>query len=275
MNSRAKKLIPVVFLAALIFCLSFAMTVYADELKVGSVKGLPEKLVVLDDNGQSVSENGEYFFVVEDMNEAEVYSKKIQIMNLREDATYRISMKMQPVSKRGEIDLEKECDCSFYLDDKVIYKGNVSGDGEPDISSDSLDLGTYKPGASRVLKAEIVWNGTDAGGLIDEGKRLVDHHGTTVLRERSGKSAISGETEFKWIFYAEVVRGNEDSNNKTSLVSQEESVPGNPTDFDYIKTGETIAFTAIGIVMMGMLFLIILVMGKKKKNKDEKNKDKN
>ena len=54
------KIIPVFIVVLLLLFSDITLIVNADELKVCSVKGLPEKLVVLDDNGQPVSENGEY-----------------------------------------------------------------------------------------------------------------------------------------------------------------------------------------------------------------------
>lgn len=290
MCKQANKLITALLIAVLFFVSNFTV-VYADELKVGSVKGLPEKLVVLDDNGRSVSENGEYFFQVEDMQVAEVYTKKIQIMNLREDATYKITFKAQPVSKTGDIDLEKECDCEIYLDHHLIYYGAVTGKGEPDIRDNAVSLGTYKPGESHVMQVNVVWRGTEEGGLIDEGARIVDKDGTSVIREPEGSRHIEGAVEFKWIFYAEV--RDDDDVEVVSEVSRPDypdvsdvpedsgidiSVPGPPTPDeskvgptpgipDVIKTGETIAFVAIGVVMMATLLMAVLFFGKKKKKK--------
>ena len=171
MVRTAKKLIAILLAAVLLMSMS-VMTAYADELRAGTVAGLPEKLVVLDDNGNSVSENGEYFFEVQDMTPGENYVKNIQIMNLREDASYHIYFNAQPMAKYGDIDLP-------------------------------LDLGKYGPGESRVLRAEIVWNATfSQGGAIDEGHRIYDFNGVKVVREKTGKTHIEGEVIFKWIFTA-------------------------------------------------------------------------
>ncbi len=285
MFQRALKFVSVMLVAVLFFVGDFSVVVRADELKVGSVKGLPEKLVVLDDNGRSVSENGEYFFQVLNMEVGETYTKRIQIMNLREDATYKITFKAQPISKSGEIDLEEECDCDIYLDHNLVYYGKVTGEGTPDIRENAMSLGTYKPGESHTLQVNVVWRGTDKGGFIDEGARVVDKDGTSVVREASGKRHIEGEIEFRWIFYAEVRQ--DDTVETVSSVSRPDypdvsapqvspveppsQVPSNPDDShsvpDVIKTGETIAFVAIGIVMMATLFMAILFLGKKKKKK--------
>ena len=287
MKKKKYKLIPVFLIVVFFFLNNFTLLVSADELKVGSVKGLPEKLVVLDDNGQSVSENGEYFFTVENMNQGEVYTKKIQIMNLREDASYKITFKAQPLEKSGEIDLEEGCECDIFIDNILIYYGKVTGEGIPDIRDNALSLGTYKPGESHTMKVEVVWKGTDAGNAIDEGAKLVDRSGTTVLREPSGKRHIEGEVKFKWIFYAEVtdsdatisrvskpdnsiINSGDDSDGGSKIdvdIPDEPSRPSDPGIPDVIQTGETIAFVAIGAVMFATLLLIVLVLKKKKKKK--------
>lgn len=274
--------------AVLLLIMSFP--VYADELQVGSVKGLPEKLVVLDDNGQSVSENGEYFFRVDDMVAGETYTKKIQIMNLREDATYRITFRAQPIESTGDFDLDAECDCNIYLDNKLVYYGRVSGDGMPDIRERAISLGMYKPGESHVMRVDVRWRGTDTGKFFDNGAKIVSTSGTSVVREPSGESHIHGETLFKWIFYAEV-RGNDepievvsevtkpgDNNTDGGTSDTDTSTPshdfsgsnGNSNMSDVINTGDTIVIIAIIVVALAMLMLVVLVFGKNKKKKKNK-----
>ena len=80
MKKILSKMLMQLFVVVLLF--NFTISVFADELPQGSVEGLPEKLVILDDSGQSVSDNGDYFFLVEDMQPNVTYTKNIQIMNL-------------------------------------------------------------------------------------------------------------------------------------------------------------------------------------------------
>ena len=87
MRKRKLKIIAVLT-AALLY--AFMISAYAYSLNNGSVHGLPEKLVVLDDEGNSVSENGSYYFSVTDMKPKITYTKNIQIMNLRDDKSYNI-----------------------------------------------------------------------------------------------------------------------------------------------------------------------------------------
>ena len=61
-------------------------------------------------------------------------------MNLREDAGYKIYFNAQPMSKYGDIDLEEECELTLYLDERVVYKGKVTGEGVPDVRVSVLTL---------------------------------------------------------------------------------------------------------------------------------------
>ncbi len=259
MQMAIKRIIGVL-LAAILICSICVTTVFADELRAGTVAGLPEKLVVLDDAGRSVSENGEYFFEVEGMQANEVYTKKIQIMNLREDAAYRIFFNAQRISTRGEINLEEECICTVYLDGAVIYKGKITGEGEPDIRQTPLSLGYYHSGESRIMQVDIVWpNNVDHGEFaVDNGARIVDSEGTTIVREKTGKSHIEGETIFKWIFTA-----------VTDLEpGPHPSGPDSPSD--HVKTGETITFIAAGVMAVALVFMVLFGVTKRKKKEQEK-----
>ena len=65
-------------------------------LPEGAVKGLPEKLTAMDSSGKPVdSATGEYFFLAENILPGEVYTKKVQIMNLREDKAYHVYFYIQ------------------------------------------------------------------------------------------------------------------------------------------------------------------------------------
>jgi len=261
MQMAIKRIIGVL-LTAILICSLCVTTVFADELRAGTVAGLPEKLVVLDDAGRSVSENGEYFFEVEGMQANEVYTKKIQIMNLREDAAYRIFFNAQRISTTGEINLEEECICTVYLDGAVIYKGKITGEGEPDIRETPLSLGYYHSGESRVMQVDIVWpNDVDHGNFaIDNGARIVDSNGTTIVREKTGKSHIEGETIFKWIFTA-----------VTDLDPvPHPSGPDTPTPSDHVKTGETITFIAAGVMAVALVFMVLFAVTKNKKKGQKK-----
>lgn len=276
-----KKIISKILLQLFVVALlsNFMPCAFADELPKGFVEGLPEKLVVLDDSGQSVSDNGDYFFLVEDMEPNVTYTKNIQIMNLREDKSYRITFSVQPLSRNGEIDLENECECVISLDGSQIYNGKVTGEGTPDIRETPLDLGVYTPSQFRHMSVSVKWNGTSAGGFIDNGQRIVTNSGTEITRSMSGKTTIYGETEFKFIFRAEVtdsyVSELTDNTIEKSVTSSDSSqtvttseTSSRTTISSFVKTGEVVAVFTLFIVMVATLTLIVLLIRKKN---DKKN----
>ena len=202
------------FLTALPCCLLFLsslscpLTASAEvTLPPGAVKGLPERLAALDSEGNAVnSATGEYFFHVENMQYGTNYTKSVQLMNLREDYAYHIYFYVEPLYKKGSIDLEKGCECVFRLDDKEFYRGTVTGDGNFDLTQEYYDCGLYYPGDSHVLSCSVVWN--DLAVLddvhVNNGHRLVDKDGTHVLVGPDDSGHVEGEIEFKWIFFAKV-----------------------------------------------------------------------
>ena len=254
MKKRTHNLISVLT-AAVLFIGSY-ITAYSATLEDGSVKGLPERLVVLDDDGNSVSDKGEYFFEVEGMKANEVYTKNIQIMNLREDASYDIWFSALPIGSKGEIDIENECVCSIYLDGEKVYSGKVTGEGSPDIREKPLNLGTYAPGDSHAMKVDIVWKPAEYGSEIDNGARLYDYKGKTVLREGSGIKEISGETVFKWIVSAAV---------KTTSATGDEPQTSSDPILGFFQTGETITFIVIGVMVISITVMVILIVSKRRK----------
>lgn len=191
--------------AGLLFLSCCCLTAHAEtELPEGAVKGLPERLSVLDSEGVSPNAKGEYFFHVENMTFGETYTKKIQIMNLREDKAYHIYFYVEPIAKSGEIDLEKEVECTMTLGGAEVFRGNVNGIGNLDLTKEPLDLGLYQPGDTNTLTCSVVWNGLDGDVMIDEGARLVDKKGVTILRDKNGDRYVEGEITYRWIFYAAV-----------------------------------------------------------------------
>lgn len=205
----------------LIFINCMGFSAFAEtSLPPGAVKGLPERLAALDDAGNHVnSATGEYFFHVEDMTFGETYTKNVQLINLREDASYHIWFRVEPLFKTGEIDLEKGCECRFFLDDSLFFKGDVNGKGNIDLTGRAFDCGNYDPGETHTLRCEIVWNDLSVNKHIDNGWRLVDKDGEHILVDPDGNGHIEGEIEFKWIFYAAVMEP----------YDTPPSIPGTPT----------------------------------------------
>jgi hypothetical protein len=231
------------------------LTAFAEvALPDGAVKGLPEKLTAMDSDGNVVSSStGEYFFRVENMDYGVTYTKDVQLMNLRDDKAYHIYFYVEPLYKQGEIDLEKGCECTFWLDGQEFYKGTVTGDGNIDLTQQVYDCGLYQPGDSHTLTCSVIWNDLDVLVGADNGHRLVDINGEHVLVGTKDHGYVEGEIEFKWIFYAAV--DEEYAPPKTGLFSD----------------GNSVWLLAIAVlaVMTGGMLVLVLLKRKQKEKPDE------
>ena len=238
----------------LLSALSRPMTAFAEvALPEGAVKGLPEKLTAMDSDGNVVSSyTGEYFFHVENMNYGETYTKEVQLMNLRDDKAYHIYFYVEPLFKDGEIDLEKGCDCTFWLDGQEFYKGKVTGEPESgyiNLQNEVYDCGLYQPGDSHTLKCSVVWNDLDVLVGVDNGHRLIDINGEHVLVGSQDSGYVEGEIEFKWIFFAAV---------------DDKFVPPDTGLFG-AGNGFWLVCIAVFAVLSGGLLILLLLKKKRKK----------
>lgn len=257
-------------LVALLLVFSCVGTAFADvPLPPGAVKGLPERLAALDDEGNAVnSATGEYFFHVEDMVLGETYTKDIQLMNLRDDYVYHIYFRVEPLFKDGIIDLERGCTCRFFLDGEGFYVGDVNGVGTIDLTQ-YFDTGRYRPGDSHILRCEITFDSYGVDVHTDNGWRMVDVDGEHVLRGPDESGYAYGEIEFKWIFCAAVdPRDTDLDNNKDT----EETGPGGGDGGDNENGGGTPntgillrdgMIWLIGIAAVAVAILAVLILLKK------------
>lgn len=201
-----KKLLKMITSAALslLSVMSIGLSAFATDLPNGSVKGIPEGLYVMDENGNSVSQNGEYYIDISDMQAGETYTKVLSIQNLI-DTPYNLTMSAAPISSKGNLDLEKYTNIKLYLDSELIYGGKVTGEGNVNMQDSPLNLGEVVPGQSKELKAEIVWNG--------EG-----------LKEIEGQAYL-GKVDFKWIFEASIKEEPITEANTKNHIASDSSTP--------------------------------------------------
>ena len=266
MSQFHKKIMAV--LCSLLIGLCSISTAFAEtSLPDGAVKGLPERLAALDDEGNPVnSETGEYFFHVENMQFGETYTKNVQLINLREDASFHIYFYVEPIFKKGEIDLEEGCECRFYLDGEEFYKGSVTGDGSIDLTRQHFDCGYYNPGTSHTLRAEVVWNDFEPFKSVDNGWRMVDKDGVHILIDPDGNAHTSGEIEFRWVFYS-VIDEPDASPDEPDKKKDDKGGYAPQTGIQF-KNG-TIWLIGIGVVAAAVVVLLILIIRSKKKDKNK------
>jgi hypothetical protein len=253
---RSKRIFVSLASSLLLFSCSCLAAFAEVALPEGAVKGLPEKLTAMDSDGNVVSSGtGEYFFHVENMDYGVTYTKDVQLMNLRDDKAYHIYFNVEPLSREGEIDLEKGCACTFQLDGQDVYKGKVTGEpdaGYLDLRNEALDCGLFQPGDSHVLKCSVIWNDLDVLTGVDYGHRLIDADGEHILVGPKDSGSVAGEIEFKWIFYAAV--DEEYDPPKTGLLRADHQF-------------WLICIAVLGALTGGMLLLVLLQKKEHKKGK--------
>ena len=127
------------------------------------------------------------------------------------------------------------------LDGEEVYRGKVSGKGNPDMQKAPLDLGEYAPNEYRHMQVNVTWDGTSAGNFIDNGERVVTASGTEITRNKSGETFISGETEFKWIFTAEV---KEEDTSSTSSAESSSQAASSETSSKEVTSSEVSSLVA-------------------------------
>lgn len=252
MRNGLKRITSLFMLVLLLFC-QYSVVFAEVQLPEGTVAGLPERLMVMDDEGNSVNSTGEYFFLVEGMKPNVDYTKEIEIMNLREDKSYHIYFYALPLDKEGQIDLENNCRCEFSLNGNKFFEGKVTGEptnGGINLLDEPYDLGLYKPGDSSKMECKIAWNGViNEDYIVDNGARVIDQNGEHIVREKNGQDHVWGQVRFRWIFYA---------------VVEDEQIPP--------KTGvlgvATIWYIVIlSVLTIGIIILFVLLKNKKKKER--------
>lgn len=245
---RFGKFILACICSAVLLCCSGLHTMAKVSLPDGAIEGLPEGLTAVDDDGNVVdSDSGRYFFIVEGMQYGVTYTKRIEIMNLRDDKAYHIYFYAEPISQEGDINLQEWCSCVITFEGEEVYNGKITGDGNINLTEEPLDLGLYEPGQSRAMRVDVTWDGGNYGGLVDNGSRLVDIDGVHILEGPGGQNYVYGITEFRWIFYA---------------VVDEDYVPPKTG----ILSGNSMWYILLLVIAAGCVVSAFAVLKKKKKD---------
>lgn len=227
-----KKLLKMITAAALslLSVMSIGLSANAVILEKGSVKGIPEGLYVMDEDGNSVSRGGEYCVDISNMQSGETYTKVLSIQNLI-DTPYTLTMSTAPISSEGNLDLEKYTNLKLYLDDELIYDGKVTGEGNVNMQNSPIDLGEVVSGQSKELKAEIVWNGDG-------------------LKEIKGQEYL-GRVYFNWIFEASIKEETTTEANTSGNVASNSSTPNT-------GIGNTLLIIFAAVLFINAIFVGIM-----------------
>lgn len=120
------------------------------------VKQLPPGMVIGDDKGIDVKEDGKYLIEVNDVAPGKRWKTEITMLNIEKDVPYALSMKIYPPEVSGPIDFSKAIGMKLTYGKEVLYDGPLSGVSDKvNLQKTYLDLGTLSSGDSKGLTVEL------------------------------------------------------------------------------------------------------------------------
>ena len=117
---------------------------------------LPEGFIIGDSDGIHVETDGTYLIYADNITPGETIIKTVTIRNLERGKTpFRLSMTAEPELVSGPVSLLDVMTLTLTMNDKVLYHGRLRGDEGVDMIRNSLQLGKYAQGDSKVLHIKI------------------------------------------------------------------------------------------------------------------------
>lgn len=96
----------------------------------------PDCLVLADDKGMSVNDEGEYFIDAKDLKPGDTIHSTLTFMNLsQDDKWFELYIQTEPISKQGPVNLFEGVELTINLVEGFwpfkgcYFKGNIAGDG--------------------------------------------------------------------------------------------------------------------------------------------------
>ena len=195
---------------------------------------LPPGVVVGDDNGIKAQADGKYFIEHNNIKPGMTFEKNITISNYgQEETPFDLKMTMKKDQVTGDINLLEAITVTLVLEGKEIYKGDLTGKATDKTTKMPLDLGQYKVGDSKNLKATFV--------VSDD-----------VPKEKWNKP---NQADFYWGFYATKAKKKDDQKKEEDDDKKRGLLP---------KTGEQWALVIISALIGAVLIVLVLSEVKKR-----------
>ncbi|MBP1044238.1 LPXTG cell wall anchor domain-containing protein [Vagococcus sp. BWB3-3] len=148
---------------------------------LASTEVLPKGIIVGDDTGLKVGEDGKYFVEHTDIKPGLTFTKDITISNYaQKEGSYTLRMDMKEEKTSGAINLLEAITVKLELAGKVVYDGDLMGRPTSADYTLPIELGEYSQGETRQLKATF---------------QVSTHYSVEEWEKPS-------EADFYWIFYA-------------------------------------------------------------------------
>jgi len=151
---------------------------------------LPDSFLIDDENGISVTSEGEYFLYSDNLLPGDVIARKLTLRNLKQGEPFRLYLLGELPESAGPVDWLDNLHLRITLDGRALYFGHLRGNGEKtrtmegngvDLIGKGLDLGVFKEGDYGILEFTVT---ADAGHLSAEDLR------------------VSSSARISWVFHA-------------------------------------------------------------------------
>jgi hypothetical protein len=142
-------------MGAVLIC---ALAVFSATTATASADALPQSLLISDQAGINVGEDGDYFIDATGLRPGDVLTKDLIITNTEQDIPFELYMTAEPMDSTGPLDLLQEVNLTLTLDGVEFYNGKIRGDEGINMILNPLDLGTYTYGDTRTLAIKLEVN---------------------------------------------------------------------------------------------------------------------
>mgnify|MGYP005984464199 CR=1 FL=1 len=116
---------------------------------------LPPGLVIADQEGLQIDDDGRYWIDLLDVLPGARYQKEITIRNADLADGFALRLVVRDGEKEGGFDFYQAVHLELFLEEQLIYSGGILGRDDFDWTQEPLELGSYYSGDSKVLTARF------------------------------------------------------------------------------------------------------------------------
>lgn len=195
---------------------------------------LPPGVIIGDDSGIKVGEDGKYLIEHTDIKPGLQFNKQLTISNYsQEDGAFDVKLDMKSDKVSGQVNLLEAIEVTLTLENKVIYQGNLAGVATDPSQTLPLSLGTYEVGEM---------------GTLDAAFTVADTLPETAWQKKN-------TADFYWVFYV------------TRSAEPKPKPPVSPKKKPLLsflpQTGEEWHYVLIGICVGILLVCLVLIQLKR------------
>ncbi|MGO3732198.1 MAG: hypothetical protein ACTJHC_03360 [Vagococcus sp.] len=133
----------------------FMLIMHPVEMDAAKDIQLPKGVIVGDEQGGTITKNGNYFFKLKELFPGDYISRDIDIENKRNEP-YELEMEIEPLEQKGPVNLIKDIEMKMTYNSDSIFKGNlVSEDKNETQVGSTINFGKIEPGSHQTVHIDL------------------------------------------------------------------------------------------------------------------------